>query len=178
MTYTIEEHKHRYSAWAASRAASVKSCRFKVSDGKAILEEIAIAATASTPANLPGPDRFDAVHRNWREATISAANHRGLTFTHGVAAKLINVYLKGILICGGHDSHPNIAYLHPPIDALLLAALDAENFGNLRKDWKAARNQRWSNFTSSEYETVMSAIRQSMDGKPLWQIEKFWRGHQ
>ena len=36
--YTIEEHKHRFAVWAASRASSVKGCRFSVLQGKMIIE--------------------------------------------------------------------------------------------------------------------------------------------
>jgi hypothetical protein len=37
MIYSIEEHKHRFAAWAASRAANVNKCRFRVEQGKKIL---------------------------------------------------------------------------------------------------------------------------------------------
>jgi hypothetical protein len=46
-----------------------------------------------------------------------------LRFTHGIAAKLVNVYLKSVFVCGGRHDHPRVRALHPPIDSLLLDAL-------------------------------------------------------
>lgn len=37
MSYTIEEHRHRYAAWAESRTASIKTCRFEVKIGGEII---------------------------------------------------------------------------------------------------------------------------------------------
>lgn len=49
MKYTIEEHKHRYAAWAASRASSVTGCRFSVSQGKSLIEKIKIDSFVDAP---------------------------------------------------------------------------------------------------------------------------------
>jgi hypothetical protein len=38
MPYSIEEHRHRFAVWAAGRAATVNGCRFKVEQGKEIIE--------------------------------------------------------------------------------------------------------------------------------------------
>ena len=40
--YTINDHKHRFSAWAASRAASTSVCRFNVEKGRKIIEDAGI----------------------------------------------------------------------------------------------------------------------------------------
>ena len=63
MEYTIDEHKHRFAVWAASRAASVKGCRFSVEEGKKILEAAGMQLLISDPFNLPLPEDMDAVHR-------------------------------------------------------------------------------------------------------------------
>ena len=179
MLYTIEEHKHRYAAWAASRAASTITCRFEVKIGKEILEEVGLDKLLSHPEKLPNPNDLDSSHKLWRESAINAAEKRGLTgFGHGVAAKLINVYLKGAFVCAGHEDHPNVAALHPPIDSLLLNELYLNKVGGLEKDWNRARKLRWSKFDSSEYEAVIHSIRAAMRGKPLWQVEKYWCGYQ
>lgn len=179
MPYTIEEHKHRYAAWAASRAASTKTCRFEVQIGKEILEEVGLNALLSSPEKLPPSARIDAEHRLWREKAISAAEKRGLVgFGHGVAAKLINVYLKGAFVCAGHEKHPNVEALHPPIDSLLLNELYLNNFGGLKGEWSLARKLRWSKFNSFQYEAVINSIRRAMPNTPLWQLELYWRGHQ
>src|SRR5271167_3585902 len=102
MVYSIHEHKHRFSAWAASRAASVKNCRFSVENGKEIIECAGLQQLLVGPEFLPEPQKVDATHFDWRVAIISAAKGKRLKFSHGVAAKLINVYLKAGVVCGGH----------------------------------------------------------------------------
>lgn len=104
---------------------------------------------------------------------------QGLDFTHGVAAKLINVYQKACFVCGGQDTDPRVQALHPPIDGLLLKELYRKNVGELRQEWSKARTIRWSKFTTDEYQNVITSIRSAL-GKnvPLWHIEKHWRGYQ
>ena len=177
MAYTIDEHKHRFSAWAASRAASVTNYRFSVLVGRKIIEKIEFMDFAANPDSAQVVvEQFDQMHQQWREQAIEAAHERGKNFSHGIAAKLINVYLKGMIVCGGFYDHPIAACLHPPIDELLLKELYVNDIGGLRNTWSKARKQRWSNFDSQQYEDVISAIRQAMSGSPLWQIEQHWRG--
>jgi len=52
MEYSIDEHKHRFAAWAAGRAASVIGCRFPVEEGKAILEKAEMNRLICSPDNL------------------------------------------------------------------------------------------------------------------------------
>jgi hypothetical protein len=108
MPYTIEDHHHRLAAWAASRGASVNGCRFKVQQGVTVLEACGFNAALSRPALLPAPANLDAKHRQWRKQVIAAAKKEGLDFTHGVAAKLINIYLKVRFVCGGHHSNDRV----------------------------------------------------------------------
>jgi len=72
MPYSIEEHKHRFAAWAASRAASVNGCRFTVEQGKGILEKSGVNDVAKNLACLPNPEDFDEKHEEWRKKTIQA----------------------------------------------------------------------------------------------------------
>ena len=141
------------------RAASVKGCRFSVERGKTIIDAIGLAEIV---ANRPSPDELDEAHRAWRHAAIKAAKAQGLTFTHGVAAKLINVYFKA----------RQVFDLHPPIDAVLLTELSVQNFGGFGAVWNKARRLRWSNFTSTDYETVIRHVRLALHGAPLWMIEQ------
>ena len=53
MPYSIEEHKHRFAAWAAGRAANVNGCRFTVEQGKKILEDAGMNYIAADIKNLP-----------------------------------------------------------------------------------------------------------------------------
>ncbi len=179
MPYSIEEHKHRFAAWAAGRAANVKGCRFKVEQGKLILEGASLHVIASTIDNLPQPNDFDRQHREWRNDIIQAAQRYQLAFTHGVAAKLINIYLKSIFICGGNHEDPRVKAIHPPIDRVLLDALYKHNIGGQRYEWQAARRIRLSRLNCEQYERVISAIKQTIpEGSGLWEIEEHWQGFQ
>jgi len=179
MDYTIDEHRHRFAAWAASRAASVKGCRFTVKVGKRILEDAGFVDLLKHPSMLPDPQHMDLTHRDWRKQVISAASSYGPHFTHGVAAKLINVYLKSAYVCGGHHDDPRVRDLHPPIDGLLLDSLYRENVGGLRHDWSKTRKTRWSRLNSDEYENLISTIRKFLGpDRPLWELELYWRGYQ
>jgi hypothetical protein len=82
MPYTIEEHQHRLAAWDAGRSASVKGCRFKVGQAKAILEACGFNASFSRTEHLPHPTEIDRTHQQWREAIIDAATQQGLLIFH------------------------------------------------------------------------------------------------
>jgi len=178
MPYTIEEHKHRYASWAASRAASVKGCRFTVLQGRMLLEKINIDSLVNSPDKLPASNEMDLQHEEWRITIILEAKKMGLLFTHGVAAKLINMYLKTIFVCGGYNAHENVIALHPPIDAVLLKALRKKDIGGFKEQWKKAEKARWSKFSTEEYETVIRYIKEAMNEEPLWLIEEHWQGFQ
>lgn len=178
MTYDIKEHRHRYAAWAAGRAASVKGCRFSVEQAKEILEIAGLKKLICIPDNLPSSEQIDVEHRTWRNNVIKATLGMNLQFSHGVAAKLINIYLKSIFVCGGHHEHINFQALHPPIDAVLLDELEKQDLGGFRSEWARAKRVKWSKFNSEQYETVINLIRTSMQDRPMWEIEQFWRGHQ
>lgn len=179
--YTIQDHKHRFSAWAAGRAASVKDNRFTVQMAEAILTRAKLHHLLIGPDALPEPHHIDPTHRNWRMDVIAAAaavGHRG-EFTHGVAAKLINVYLKAAFVCGGFETDPRVEALHPPIDELLLKQCHCDDVGELKVEWGRFRKLRWSKLGSDDYEAVIACIRQSLgEGVPLWKIEEHWRGYQ
>jgi hypothetical protein len=176
--YSIHVHCHRLAAWAASRAASVKGCRFKVQTGVAILEAAGFEAKLSTD-DLPEPDTVDEWHARKRRAVILGASKKGVTFTHGVAAKLINCYLKVRFVCAGFHDNKRVAALHPPIDEVLLKALAANNSLNLGPQWRELRQHRWSKFDSVPYEKAIALIRRSLPpGDSMWKIEEHWKGHQ
>ncbi|MBI2393239.1 MAG: hypothetical protein HYV09_26880 [Deltaproteobacteria bacterium] len=176
--YSIYEHKHRFAAWAAGRAASVIGCRFSVEQARAIIQSVGLHRLLVGPERLPEPHAVDAMHAEWRKVAIERAATFKVRFTHGIAAKLINVYLKAAFVCGGHHDDERVAALHPPIDGLLLDALAKGNLGGQRNAWRRARGLRWSHLNSKQYQEVIDAIRVALDGEPLWRIEEHWRGYQ
>lgn len=177
--YTIEDHQHRFAAWSASTAARASPlCRFEVETGIAILENAGFTYELAEPNSLPTPELLDTTHLVWRDCLIKEAANHNVIFTHGVAAKLANTYLKVRFVCGGYHVHENVTCLHPPIDRLLLTGLADENVGGFAREWRRFRKLGWSNFTSEQYEEVIDYVRLTMLDRPLWEIEQFWRGHQ
>ena len=176
--YRIEKHAHLFAVWAASRAASVKGCRISVAQGRAILESCGFVADLSTPDQLPDAANIDDEHRAWRETASKLAFAKGGSLTHGVAAKLINIYLKSRFVCAGYSSHERVAALHPPIDKLLLEELAHKNLEGHARVWRKASRDGWSKMNSDEYERLISLIRDCLHGQPLWMIEEYWRGNQ
>lgn len=178
MPYLIAEHRHRFAAWAASRAASVKGCRFKVEIGRSLLETTNLFSIAETPDHLP--DNIDHAHRNWRQTIITnGKNKYKKDLTHGVAAKLLNVYLKSLFVCGGYHHHEKVKSLHPPIDSLILDELTERNIGGLEKVWKRYANIGWSKFSNDDYEDLIKNIKQVIQpDSGLWSIEEYWKGYQ
>lgn len=170
MEYNIKTHIHLYSSWAASTAARAsKLNRFNVETGQKILENATIRKLILNPESLPeGEVEFDEEHRIWREEIISfSSEFAEIKFTHGVAAKLINVYLKSIIICGGFHKHNNSKFIHPPIDSILLKALATKDFNGNATFWRRAQNNRWSKFDSNFYQSVVDEIRNGLNGAPL-----------
>lgn len=181
--YDILEHRHRFAAWAASRAASVKGCRFSAEQGKAVLERAGLRELIAAPKELPDPNpaSVDSAHACWRQKVMEIARRDFLLpFTHGIAAKLINVYLKATFVCGGHEDHERVRHLHPPVDGLLLDSLCRAAAGgeDLTKRWTTMRDKRWSKFDAQDYQSVIDGIRQVVGNQPLWMIEAHWRGYQ
>jgi len=177
--YDIIEHVHRFATWAASRAAgTVKGVRFPVWKGRRICDAVGFRRLLGNPNLLPSQETMDDCHRQWRKQVIEAAEVEGVHFTHGMAAKLINVYFKTAYVNPVYASHPMVGALHPPIDRKLLAGLAARDVEHA-KTWQAYRDAAWSRFDSDTYQEVILAIRALLGpGVPLWKIEYAWKGYQ
>lgn len=184
--YTIAEHLHRFAAWAASTAASQKNCRFKVAVGRDLIEASGLREAAAEWRSIPiEAARHDKWHRVQRSAlqelalTQLSAGYRD-RFTHGVAAKLVNVYLKGLffsLFPANPEADALRSVLHPPIDRVLLTELARRDVGGLGTRWKHSLQIGWSNFNCRDYQEVIEMVREVYpDG--LWKIEHAWSGSQ
>ena len=133
--------------------------------------------TFATPDRLLAPAGTDVCHRAWRKLVVREAARHNLAFTHGVAAKLINYYLKSRFVCGGHHADVRVQSLHPPIDDVMLSTLARLDIGGYRKEWQRTRTTRWSKLDSKGYERLIQLIRLCLKGEPLWIIEQYWQGH-
>lgn len=171
---------YKYAVWAASTAARVKDYRFTVEQGKSIFDSLNFKRFVANPDILPNDSlAFDELHADLREQIIDKANVLfDKEFSHGVAAKLINIYFKTIYICGGYYKHHNVRFIHPPIDSLILNAIEKEDkFRANPLCIKAIKGKRWSKLQSNEYQTIITELRKVMNDSPLWLVEKYWPGH-
>jgi hypothetical protein len=114
---------------------------------------------------------MDQMHAQWSKRVMAEARKRKLKFTRGIAAKLINLYLKAKFTCGGYADHPHVAALHPPIDSLLLKAYNR----TLKPQDRLPVN--WSTFDSKTYQQAIGALRLGRNDLPLWTAESLWQGH-
>ncbi|MBK4736131.1 hypothetical protein [Noviherbaspirillum pedocola] len=176
--YTIHVHMHRLAAWAASTAArSSPSCRFDVETGTRIIE-LGIVDLLTGALSWPEPCKMNEFHHSLRHSVIAAAAACGLSFTHGIAAKLINMYFKVVLITAENCMHPLIAALHPPIDGDMLQAIVRAKVGDQRL-WRRLRDVGWTKFSSRDYEEAIAGLRSLLGpDTPLWMAEEYWGGYQ
>jgi hypothetical protein len=181
--YTLDDHRTRFAAWAAVTAARAsKKCRFTRRQGMLIIERSGLSKFLRW-ADLPQPHDFDDFHKGLRSdlcaAAINILDKEPERFSHGVAAKLVNVYFKSLFLSGTSfgtadpETWAKINALHPPIDRLLLKSLSTRDVGGKASFWHRQSLRGWSNFTSEDYEATIVEIRRVTEGA-LWKIEKYW----
>ncbi|MCA9359079.1 hypothetical protein KC926_02650 [Candidatus Kaiserbacteria bacterium] len=178
--------RHRYAAWCAGRASSTRKCPFTVETASELIESSIGLKYFSKGWHVPlKVIDFDATHRSFREKLVNKAKQKGLkNFTHGVAAKLINIYLKTLHVVpmlGMYErltdaERRKLGNFHPPIDSVLLEELVRSDAGGKKSIWRKYRDIRWSNLKSNEYENLISEMREVTKGQ-LWKIEAYWQGH-
>jgi hypothetical protein len=180
--YGFDDHRRRFAAWAAVTAArSSPNCRFTRDQGVLIIERSGLSKLMAWQ-DVPIADDSDGTHRELREAVCKAAgcilDTTPERFTNGVAAKLINVYLKCLFLCGPEplrdaSMQEKANALHPPIDRFLLGNLAVRNVGGRAWFWRKQSRIGWSNFGSEDYQRTIDNIRDVTSGA-LWTIEQYW----
>jgi len=173
--YDLSEHQHRFAAWCAATAARASSkFRFPVQFGREIIED---AGLKSWSTLLPAEKSFDREHDEMCSKIIELSksyvgSQLARPFSYGVAAKLLNCYLKAIYAnrpCG------SISYIHPPIDRLLIQELKNRNVG-ASEIWSEILRSGWSSMERDTYVAAISEFRRITAGK-LWMIEEHWQGY-
>lgn len=205
------EYRHRFAAWCAATAARASpSCKFKVEEGRGIIEAVGLKKLSGSDGwvNLPNQDKFDGWHERKRKEICGSKAVKQIKrrkdklgedfeFTHGVAAKLINVYLKALFLGGVHvenlslDNQKKRDAIHPPVDRVLLTGLrqdlrnDPEIEDTLREKVLSLNDTNWSQLKSCEYQEIIYMFREIICAKKpvyaekgLWTIEKYWTGNQ
>jgi len=177
--YSLGEHRHRFACWAAARAASRKLAGGSNRAMRIALEE------SSLPALLLGPQQawpqsaaeYDRAHSRWCGDVVSSLHGQGVeTATYGRAAKLVAVYVKAMIVCGGGAESALGEVAHPPIDRLLLQALAKQpRFpAELRQEW---RRTSWTTLDVDGYDEVILSLREAgLDYQGFWRVERWWSG--
>jgi len=178
--YSIEKHKHLYAKWCAAAAYG----RRLAGGGNALAFDL---IEASGLGKVTGPEHIDENVDQWligfMEEIVDKAKNLGVTdFSFGRAQKLVNIYLKTVLVCGGHHQNPRVALLHPPLDSELFKGLrtylsrNRTTLAEARLVFIAAqkKNARWTKFSKEDYVAHINAIKLLMAGKPLYEVEEHW----
>ena len=198
--YTYAEYKFEFAVWAAGNAARMgagiwltneKVCEILKTTGFYEIAEKGIEG-------LPDPEGFDAKHRDWRnkilkEVRKEAERLEKEDWSHGKAAKLINVFIKALMpadLKSLSDGEKEKWYaVHPPIDKNVLTGMMCDGFGYRYKDWislpgtkgKPDGIPKWTKFKCNDYENVIDMIRDDLrkcgekDPLPLWKNERFFK---
>lgn len=178
--YSIEKHKHMYAKWCAAAAYG----RGLAGGGNPLAFRL---IEASGLDQVTGPERIEENVDEWQmsfmEKMKAEAASLGISdFSFGRAQKLVNIYLKTILVCGGHHHHQRVELLHPPLDSVLLKGLrtflwkNRNAMAEARSAFLAAQKSQasWTKFSKVDYVAHIDAIKLLMIGKPLYQVEKHW----
>ncbi|WP_100644035.1 hypothetical protein [Alteromonas facilis] len=206
--YTLPAHKHILAAWAASTAANNSTkFRFSVELGKRLLMQCNLSETEfleriNLVQEFTSQEEFDAWHNSFilemlDESRVNEVitrfnleSKKSLdcrNFTYGIAAKMLNVYLK-VFFLGELGAKKFADFIHPPIDRLLLEQLrkiDKEHFSFKKHDFPNHKLNSgvpaWTQLDNKQYSLIIQKIKQylanqSVEG--MWQIEFAWRGHQ
>lgn len=195
MQYSYAEHRHRFAAWAAGRAASRGLKSWKQGVPINLLEKCDVRQYADDWSRLPTTSEgFDELHRGWRAQLVTHPLSQGLgkeenNFTYGRAAKFLNVYLKVMVVNAmtpaehaslGQESLQRLSVIHPPVDGELLKNISRAHCSRISaiRIWKSASRPAWTRFDDTAYEEVIQLLRVLADGAPLWTLEAYWPGHQ
>ena len=176
MPYDMNEHRHRFAAWAAGRAAQRGFKGATVEKLRDALEGCGVREFVCSPESRAGIEepRFREFHRQWCRAVIELLAQQGVAdATFGRAAKLVAVYLKVMVVLSPAGDCDLARVLHPPIDSTVLKNVGASDVQSPHKrSWK---NVKWTQLTEEDYYSLIGQLRGSIpSGDPFWTLEHYW----
>ncbi|ABO59724.1 hypothetical protein BYI23_E000550 (plasmid) [Burkholderia sp. YI23] len=196
VAYDIDEHRYRFAVWAAGRAyarGGKDGAGCTVSMAKRLIVKSGLGAVRSVrdlPERPTEIDRwvFTMIARvrlasrgqTYKIRSSGAHESKKLRLSYGRAQKLVNMYLKAMLVCGGQERDSRIRFLHPPIDGVLLDTLAGVELGDRAEAFRelfsnAQRTaQRWTKFQRRDYVAYLDAIKVLQGDEPLWAVEEHW----
>lgn len=171
MNYSIDIARHRFSLWAACRAAQAGSAKARRHELVSALETCGVVSWIADTANhSAGLDDYDREFDNW--VTKAQKRHEEefrKQALYGVVAKLVSTYLKSAFVLGGHETTALAGHITPPIDSILLKGIDVAHKTPLSKKYK------WQKLTQQEYKDVVRELRKIRGARPMWHIEQYWK---
>lgn len=169
MSYSFNEHLHRYSVWTAARAVQRGFVKTALIEGA--IEEAKLRTIASSN-DINDKTTFDKLHNERCGLIIDYFKENRVIeekATYGRAAKIIAIYLKTSVVLPSSGTSPLAKIVHPPIDSILLTNV-AKKLKGLFSDFG---QKRWTQFDKGEYFDVIDSLRTiKLDG--FWKIEEFW----
>lgn len=174
MPYKINEHRHRFSVWAAARAAQRGFSNVDIL--RKALEACGVVEFLDT-ANLDDIDvtRFDKLHRQWCMKVVGFLEEASVpNVTFGRAAKLVAMYVKSVVVLGPGSNTAFARIAHPPIDGILLGKLAAATDVNSqhKREWAKIK---WTKLNDEKYYELIRQLRQALSpAEPFWKLERFW----
>ena len=184
-SYNLDFHKHILSKWAASRAASQsKGFKFSVELGSKLLLFGKKGSQASDQEfidyikqieNFNSQDDYDSWHHqtivNMTSYTdelkqlLDKHNKSFNNYTYGIAAKILNCYLK-VFFLESFGNQKFADFIHPPVDAILLKALRKEdkklfNFKNsVFTNIGVLKIPTWTRINENEYKEIIKLMKE------------------
>ena len=173
MAYDLFTHRHNFAAWAAARAAQRGFTNTENLVGA--LEQCGVCSFLRQPDSLSTQaEAFEALHRRWCSTVCQFLENRGVpSVTYGRAAKLIAVYLKAMVITGGHGESELARVVHPPVDRILLQQLARalEVHSPHKRGW---RSTNWTELDAERYYALIAQLRVVVAEEPFWVLERYW----
>lgn len=174
MTYTAFEHKHNFAVWSAARAS--QRGYTTVANLQNALEACGLREfLLAEPSSVTTREAFDSLHRKWcRKICKHLNDNKGVikVATYGRAAKLLNMYLKVMVVIAFPDS-PLAKVTHPPIDGILLTNMcgDKTITHPNKRSWG---DKKWTASDEKEYFDLLNEIITCLSpDEPLWMLEKY-----
>jgi hypothetical protein len=174
VAYELDEHRHRFSVWAAARATQRGLC--DVVTLREALEKCGVVAfLRSADLGAVGASEFDRRHREWCRSIVHFLKGRGLAdASFGHAAKLLGMYLKSMVVLGSASETAFAHVAHPPIDGILLSAISSspEIECGHRHAWAKIK---WTQLDEAAYYRLVGELRSCVGAnQPFWKLERFW----
>ena len=175
--YDIDEHRHRFSVWAAARAAQRGFRRATVGTLREALEACGVVEfLGSVDAEaIDDAEQFADLHRRWCRSIVASLQEKGVANpTFGLAAQLIGVYLKSVVVLGARSATALASLAHPPVDGILLSNISSSSqiTSGHKKAWAKVK---WTQLDEERYYQLITQFRDCLAVRePFWMLERFW----